>query len=99
MLFHADWEAMGRTPLEALSFGVPVVASVLQGGLAEVLDKPDYAIVLDSHDVPRLTEAVLRFLREPERAMSTAAAGRRRICQLSCPTHHAEAIVRLLRLD
>ncbi len=38
LLFNSDWDALGLTPVEAMSYGVPVVASVEHGGLGEILD-------------------------------------------------------------
>ena len=32
LLFSSDWDALGMTPIEAMSYGVPVVASVKRGG-------------------------------------------------------------------
>ena len=37
MLFNSDWDAVGLAPLEAINYGVPLVASVQQGGLREIL--------------------------------------------------------------
>lgn len=68
LLFHSDWDALGMTPIEAIVHGVPVVSSVLHGGLAEVLRPGVDAVVLDQHDVPRLAQATLELLANPRGA-------------------------------
>ncbi|MFN4867473.1 MAG: glycosyltransferase family 4 protein [Cyanobium sp.] len=65
LLFHSDWDALGMTPIEAIVHGVPVVSSVLHGGLAEVLRPGVDAVVLDQHDVGRLAQATLELLANP----------------------------------
>jgi glycosyltransferase involved in cell wall biosynthesis len=55
LVFNSDWDAMGLTPLEALSAGVPVAASVWNGGLPEILDSSSYGLVFREHDIARLT--------------------------------------------
>ena len=68
LLFHSDWDALGMTPIEAIVHGVPVVSSVLHGGLAEVLRPGVDAVVLDQHDVPRLAQSTLELLANPRGA-------------------------------
>src|SRR5262249_4485352 len=62
-LFSTDWDALPRTPLEALGEGVPVVASAVNSGLWEILDEETYGFVFRTHDIGELTRAALRVLR------------------------------------
>ena len=96
LLFNSDWDAWGNTAVEAMSFGVPVVASVLNGGLKEVIDHPDYGTILDVHDVERLGDAVLHQLRAG--AGHTGANGRRRAIAISDPARIVEEVESLLSL-
>ena len=96
LLFNSDWDAWGNTAVEAMSFGVPVVASVLNGGLKEIIDQPAYGTLLDAHDIPRLTDAVLTQLQG--RGGHTGANGRKRSIDMSDPMHIVDQVETLLRL-
>jgi glycosyltransferase involved in cell wall biosynthesis len=96
MLFNADWEALGRSPLEALAAGVPVVASVLNGGLSEFLDRENYGPIYQDHDVDRLTEATLSILGDATAANSLVKAGRRRLEQIASPAGYADKVCGIL---
>lgn len=85
LLFNSDWDALGMTPIEAIVHGVPVVSSVLHGGLAEVLRPGVDAVVLDQHDVPKLSQAVLELLANPSAAAARASQARERVLALCDP--------------
>lgn len=95
-LFNADWEALGRTPLEAAAAGVPVVASVLHGGLSEILDKENYGPVFTSHDESQLTRAVLEILRDGRVAANLVGAARQRLGKAASPASYTDRVFRLL---
>jgi glycosyltransferase involved in cell wall biosynthesis len=67
LLFNSDVDALGMTPIEAAAHGIPVVASVKQGGLAEILGFSDAALIIDEHDVDILAEGVIEMLRPEDR--------------------------------
>ena len=46
MLFNSDWDALGLTPLEAMSYGVPALCSVVNGGLSEIIDSDRVGFLL-----------------------------------------------------
>src|ERR1700722_2749501 len=50
MLFNSDWDALGLTPLEAMSYGVPGVCSVVNGGLGEIIESNQVGFLLPTHD-------------------------------------------------
>lgn len=85
LLFHSDWDALGMTPIEAIVHGVPVVSSVLHGGLAEVLRPGVDAVVLDQHDVPRLAQATLELLANPTGAAAMVNQARDHVHELCDP--------------
>ena len=62
MLFTSDFDAMGRTPLEAMSHGVPVVASVVHCGLPEVIDSDEVGFLIRDHDISALAVKVAELL-------------------------------------
>lgn len=83
MVFNSDYDAMGLSPLEAISQGVPVVASVQQGGLKEILNKNDYGFLIPNHDIEALADKAVYFLKNPQEARKVALTGRARIAQVS----------------
>lgn len=85
LLFNSDWDAMGLTPLEAVSYGVPVVTSVVNGGLKEILSSPEWGFLLDRHDLESLADAVLYQLQNPSAARKTGLAGREHVRSISDP--------------
>jgi glycosyltransferase involved in cell wall biosynthesis len=96
LLFNSDWDAMGRTPLEALAAGIPVVASILHGGLREIVNDRNYGPVFTCHDIDPLADAALSILRDRRFASRLVDAGRRRLESAASPSGHADAICALL---
>ena len=85
LLFNSDWDAMGLTPLEAMSHGIPVVASVVNGGLKEVLSSPEWGVLLDRHEPEKLAAEIVRLLQDPAAAGKISQAGRERVRLVSDP--------------
>jgi glycosyltransferase involved in cell wall biosynthesis len=79
LLFNSDWEALSMTALEALSYAVPLVASVEHGGLGEIVKNEQHGVLLGSHDIEKLSDAVLRSLGKD--GARFAMAGRARVEQ------------------
>jgi glycosyltransferase involved in cell wall biosynthesis len=80
LLFNSDWDAFPTTPLEAMAHGVPLVASLVHGGLGEVVENGRSGILLNRHDVDALRKAVLGSLGIDGATMGLA--GRRRVQEL-----------------
>lgn len=85
LLFNTDWDALPTTPIEAAVHGVPVVSSVLRGGLAELLRPGVDAVMLDRHDVPALAAAAIRLLDDPMAAAVMAGQARDQVLSRSDP--------------
>lgn len=85
LLFNSDWDALPCTPTEAIVHGIPVVSSVLHGGLVELLRPGVDAVLLDHHDVPALAAAALELLADPAAAAAMAHRARERVLTLSDP--------------
>jgi glycosyltransferase involved in cell wall biosynthesis len=85
LIFSSDWDALPTTPIEAIVHRIPVVASVLHGGLAEVLRPSVDATLLNRHDVPALALAALRLLADPTAAAAMTAQAREHLLALSDP--------------
>jgi glycosyltransferase involved in cell wall biosynthesis len=97
--FNSDWDAAPRTPVEALAHGIPLVASLVHGGLAEIVDREEYGYVSAAHDEDWLAEKVLFLLENPEAGRRMGLAARARLKELCSPERHVETICRLLRLE
>jgi len=96
LLFNSDWDAWGNTPVEAMSHGVPVVASVLNGGLGEIISHPAYGTLLPTHDITELANAVLTQI--CGRGNHTGQSGRQRSIDMSDQTRIVGEVERLLGL-
>lgn len=79
LLFNSDWDALPTTPLEAMSYGLPVVCSVLNGGLVEILDSNEFGFLIPRHDPQALSREVVRLLEHPDEAAAMGRAAREHI--------------------
>jgi glycosyltransferase involved in cell wall biosynthesis len=98
VLFNSDVEGLGRTPLEALTWGVPVVASVLKGGLREVITSDAFGFLTDVHSESWLTERIIQSIDRPGEARARALAGRKLIAEYGSPAQIATQTCALLSL-
>ncbi len=77
LLFNSDWDAVPMTVLEAMSYGIPVVASILNGGLKEILVHGEHGFLFSTHDIDALANSAMMILKGNGREL--AMAGRQRI--------------------
>lgn len=94
LLFNSDWDALGNTPLEAMTYGVPVAASVLNGGLKEAITDDRFGYLLHEHDPSRLAAAVSACLSPAGKAM--ARRGKERVKAWSDPQTIAKEVEDIL---
>ncbi len=76
-LLPSETESFGLAALEALSCGVPVVASDV-GGLPEVVDEGETGFLAPVGDVAAMSARVLELLRDPARRRAFGARARAR---------------------
>jgi len=96
LLFNSDWDAMGRTPLEAMTYGVPVVASVTHGGLGEIMDSEKHGFFFRDHALEKLAGCIVHLLDDPVLAATTGDAGRMKMMEVGDSTKYAEGMLALL---
>lgn len=70
-------ETFGLTVIEAMLFGIPVIAPPL-GGPAEIVTDGKEGLCIDSRDITALRDAVVLLADDPERAMNMSRAASRR---------------------
>jgi glycosyltransferase involved in cell wall biosynthesis len=91
LLFNAEWDAFPTTPLEAMSHGLPVVASLIHGGLKEVIDSPEHGFLIAEHDLNRLTAATIELCNDPAKRAAAGQRARARIASIcdadACVSH------------
>jgi glycosyltransferase involved in cell wall biosynthesis len=96
VVFNSDFDALARAPIEAAAAGVPVVASLLEGGLSEVFHSPDEITLLDRHDVEALAGAAVDLLTDADRRGRVASAAQRRVVEYGSVVARADTIERML---
>jgi glycosyltransferase involved in cell wall biosynthesis len=99
LLFNSDWDAMGHTAVEAMSYGVPVVASVVHGGLKELIDGDAVGYITEEHDLDWLADKALHLLTDPAVRRAIGARARERMACVCSPERDAAKIIGLLDLD
>jgi glycosyltransferase involved in cell wall biosynthesis len=97
LLFNSDWDALPTTPLEAMSYGIPVVASLENGGLKEIINSGQYGFLLPQHNVETLAAKAIEMIQNPNQARMIGLAGRERIRATSQPAAIAAQYETLLQ--
>ncbi|XHR26753.1 MAG: glycosyltransferase family 4 protein [Chthoniobacteraceae bacterium] len=99
VLFNSDWDALPVTPQEAMSYGVPVVASILHGGLGEIILDHSQGFLLHEHETEMLADRLCTLIADPILANEVGKNGSARIALLSSPEKIGYAYEKLLRMD
>jgi glycosyltransferase involved in cell wall biosynthesis len=96
LLFNADWDTFPTTPLEAMAYGLPVVASALHSGLKEVIARREDGFLIAEHDHERLGGEVVRLLTDPAARSAAGRGGRARVAAVCDADACVTAVERLL---
>jgi len=76
LLFNSDFDALGRTPGEAMGYGVVPVASVKYGGLPELVKHGLNGYLIDRHHADELADFLVRLHESPDLRADMIAQGR-----------------------
>lgn len=98
LLFNTNFDALGRTPVEALCYGVPVVASVTHGGLGEFIRHGRDGFLIDQHDPSALADEIIRLYNDPGYRISCAQSGRDRVLDMGSPERHLRHLETFMKL-
>ncbi len=90
----SDVEAFGLVAAEAMFAGTPVIASVVHGGLKELIDRPELGVCLGQHDVDALVRAI-GAVRSGDSRISTQAA-QQAVEKFMSPQAHQRTLLRAL---
>ena len=75
LMATSEWEGFGRTLIEAMALGTPVVASSVAGHV-EIIDHDRTGLLVSPDDPDAFATAAHRILTEPALAVTLAEAGR-----------------------
>jgi mannosyltransferase len=90
------WEGFGLTPLEAMSCGVPVVATRV-GAFEDLVVPGETGFLVDPEDLVALTEATDKLLSDVQMRTSMADAARAKVLGQHLLKHEADAIMEVYR--
>ncbi|MEM9031308.1 MAG: glycosyltransferase family 4 protein [Pseudomonadota bacterium] len=90
------WEGFGLTVLEAMSSGVPVVATGV-GAFEELLDKGRMGTLVEPGDVPSLAAAIAPILDDPQNRLRLGAEARSYVEARFAIEGEAQALVDVYR--
>ena len=77
---RGDTEGLGVVLLEAMNYGVPVIASRV-GGIVDIVSDNETGILVPPGDAAALAAALDRLLADPGRVRELGEAGRRRLAE------------------
>jgi glycosyltransferase involved in cell wall biosynthesis len=96
----SHWEGLPLVLLEAMSIGLPVVATAV-GGVPELVIDGESGFVVPAKDPPALAQAIIQLLERPQQAAQMGRNGRQRVAEQFSANYAASQIeelyMRLLR--
>lgn len=94
VLVPSWYEPFGRTAVEAMMMGLPVIATAV-GGVAEVITDGVDGLIRPPRDPAGWAAAIAELLADPRRRRRMGAAGRERAVRDFSPHRHAEQMLDL----
>ncbi|MEP1353717.1 MAG: glycosyltransferase family 4 protein [Tateyamaria sp.] len=86
------WEGFGLTPLEAMSCGVPVVATRV-GAFEDLVVPEETGFLIPPEDIKQLIEATDKMMGDAALRQSMADASRRKVVEQHQIEHEADALI------
>lgn len=98
ILFNSHFDCFPTTPLEAMAQNIPVVCSLVSGGLKEALRHGQDGFLIDHHDKEALAAEIIRLYRDEEYRKKVASSGRQRVLDIGSPEKHLKYLNEFLEL-
>lgn len=98
LLFNSNFDALGRSPVEALCYGVPLVSSVTNGGLNEFIRHGVDGFLINQHAPEQLAQEILRIYNNPEQARQMALVGKKHVLEVGSVDNHIDHLNKFLEL-
>jgi glycosyltransferase involved in cell wall biosynthesis len=92
LLFNSDADAFPTTPIEAMAYGIPIVASCLWGGMSEAIPDRRYGMLIAEHNVVQLSDYLVKLVLDEKYRRETGQCGREYINRL-CEERNISAML------
>lgn len=89
------WEGLPIALLEAMSVGLPIVATRVEG-VDEVVVDGEHGFLVSVGDVPALSDAILKLLRDPQARHQMGMAAKQRLLESYSIDHMGERYLSLM---
>jgi len=97
MIFNSDWDAVGLSPLEAIQHGIPTFASVLNGGLKELLSDKYSFFIQNNHDEQILVKKLQYAIDNHDEVKELTLECRHHIDTISKPEIIAKKVIEMYK--
>lgn len=92
VVLTSDWEGTPNVLLEAMSRGLPVVATNV-GGVPELVRNGENGILVDTHDADSVASSLITLIENPQLRISMGASGRQVALEKHSPRRLAERLI------
>jgi glycosyltransferase involved in cell wall biosynthesis len=89
------WEGLPISLLEAMSVGLPIIATRVEG-VDEVISDGEQGLLMSVGDIAALSDAILRLLRDPQARYQMGTAAKQRLLESYSIDHMGERYLSLM---
>jgi len=82
-ILSSKFEALPAVLVEAMACGVPVISSDCDFGPREILENGKYGVLVPVRDVAKMSEAILRLLRNKELCQQFIESGKKKVLEFT----------------
>lgn len=93
-ILPSEWEPFGNVLVEAMAFGVPVIATTV-GGIPEIIKHGFNGILIEGPKIGLITKAIEELIKYPEKANILGDNGRKFVEKYFIPTRVADEMVEI----
>lgn len=92
VVLTSDWEGTPNVLLEAMSRGLPVVATDV-GGVSELVSNGENGLLVETHDVDSVANSIITLIESPQLRTRMGAFGRHVALEKHSPRRLAERLI------